>query len=78
MPIYEYRCNNCGYVFEQLFLREHGQILCPLCNGVVKKLMSPFSIAIPDEICSKLPKGERRELCTECKHGGSACSAAVQ
>jgi len=36
MPMYEYRCNNCGKVFAlQLSLSEHekGSITCPDCTG---------------------------------------------
>jgi hypothetical protein len=28
---------------------------------------------MPDEVCGKLPKGQERELCTECRQGGSSC-----
>jgi putative FmdB family regulatory protein len=73
MPLYEYKCKQCGHTFERLQFHNRGGVRCPECGGGVAKLMSPFSIEIPDEVCGRLPKGERRELCTECKQGGRMC-----
>lgn len=73
MPLYEYRCEKCGHTFEELVFHEDAEMECPRCHGKVTKLMSSFSYEIPDEACAKLPRGQQRELCTECKHGGSAC-----
>lgn len=72
MPLYEYQCDECGMSFERLIYHEED-VRCPSCSGRVRKLLSPFSIEIPDELCGKLPKGEKRELCTECREGGSSC-----
>jgi len=77
MPLYEYTCTKCGHTFEQLVFHEDDRIECPQCRGEVYKLMSTFNVDIPDEICGKLPKGETREQCTECRQGGSACSLAA-
>jgi len=76
MPIYEYKCEECGHVFEELTFHDGEAIECPRCSGKVRKLMSSFNFDIPDEICGKLPKGQERELCTECREGGSACPMA--
>jgi len=73
MPLYEYRCEKCQHVFERLVLGEADPVDCPQCGGGVHKILSAFNIDIPDEVCGKLPKGENRELCTECRQGGSAC-----
>jgi putative FmdB family regulatory protein len=73
MPLYEYRCDECGHAFERLVFHEEGSVRCPRCDGGVKKLLSSFTSRVPDEVCGKLPKGEQRELCTECKEGGGAC-----
>ena len=73
MPLYEYRCSVCGKTFEKLTFHEEEKVKCPQCGGVVHKLLSPFTYQVPDEVCGKLPKGEERELCTECRKGGSAC-----
>ncbi len=77
MPIYEYKCEECGHVFEELIFHESATMECPKCSGKVRKLMSPFNFDIPDEICGKLPKGEDRERCTECREGGGACPIAA-
>jgi putative FmdB family regulatory protein len=45
MPIYEYKCNECGNVFEQLvFSSDSDECVCPSCGeGNTCKLMSCFS-----------------------------------
>jgi putative FmdB family regulatory protein len=74
MPIYEFKCNSCGIIFEQLIFHDSMEnVLCPRCYGDSEKVFSTFSINVPDEACAKVPKGEQRELCTECKQGGGAC-----
>lgn len=78
MPIYEYKCQICGHAFEKLLFHGVEEVHCPVCSGRVNKLMSPFSIEVPDEICGKLPRGEAREVCTECKQGGAACPYTAQ
>ncbi len=43
MPLYEYRCKNCGTVFEvlQLSIREEEKVQCPRCGSEeVEKLVS--------------------------------------
>jgi len=77
MPLYEFRCEECGHTFEKLVMSDEGNVRCPNCKGQVRKLMSPFSYEMPDEVCGKLPKGEQRELCTECRQGGTACPLAA-
>jgi|YelNatPaOPRAMG01_1025707.scaffolds.fasta_scaffold00123_19 putative FmdB family regulatory protein len=48
MPIYEYRCPDCGEVFE-LFLRSHSStepIRCPRCGSTApERILSRFSAA---------------------------------
>jgi putative FmdB family regulatory protein len=73
MPLYEYRCTKCGNTFERLVLGEGEPVTCPRCQGGVEKLMSSFSIEVPDEICGKLPRGEKRERCTACRHEPAQC-----
>ena len=46
MPIYEYRCQECGEQFEKLvrFSTSTSEIECPKCGGrKVEKLISAFS-----------------------------------
>lgn len=41
MPIYEYKCEDCGSVFEELVYSTDKKIACPDCGkGSVEKLMS--------------------------------------
>lgn len=74
MPLYEFRCKSCGLKFEELLFHGGTQgVLCPRCSGEAERMPSVFSISVPDAVCAKLPTGEQRELCTECKQGGTAC-----
>ncbi|NSW87100.1 MAG: zinc ribbon domain-containing protein [Syntrophobacteraceae bacterium] len=77
MPLYEYSCENCGYVFEELVLGGKEASACPRCGGPVHRMMSTFSYEMPDEVCGKLPKGEQREIFTECRQGGDSCPLAA-
>jgi putative FmdB family regulatory protein len=42
MPTYEYKCTQCGYLFE-LFQTMTAEPIknCPKCNGIVKRLIGP-------------------------------------
>lgn len=45
MPVYEYRCNKCGYQFEQAQKVNEPPIRhCERCGGPVIKLISPSGI----------------------------------
>lgn len=39
MPIFEYRCKTCEYVFEEL-AKFTDKIKCPRCGGASKKLVA--------------------------------------
>ena len=44
MPIYEYKCDECGCEFEELVLKSNEEIKCHLCESLsVRKLMSATS-----------------------------------
>ena len=46
MPIYEYKCNKCEKIFEQLLFPSDGdgKFDCPSCGGGdTSKIMSAFS-----------------------------------
>ncbi len=77
MPLYEYRCTNCENTFEQLVFGEGEPLECPKCHGKLERMLSSFSIEIPDELCSKLPKGEKRERCTACRKEPRQCQLAA-
>lgn len=45
MPIFEYKCGKCGYVFEQLCMRKDEDCaVCPSCGSrEAARIMSMFS-----------------------------------
>ena len=45
MPIYEFECNTCRTVFEELVRSSEAgdETACPMCGGVTHKRMSTFS-----------------------------------
>ncbi len=59
MPIYEFKCNDCCFVFEELVFSssvEDKNIICPECGAKnANKLMSAFSAAGTEPISSGPP-----------------------
>jgi putative FmdB family regulatory protein len=45
MPIFEYSCPDCGYIFEKLVLtREEKRLECPKCGSKeVERIFSSFA-----------------------------------
>jgi len=48
MPIYEYQCEKCGYIFEEVNINNITKLSveCPHCKGLSKKIMSSGSFRI--------------------------------
>ena len=45
MPVYRYKCSDCGYEFSQYQSFDDKPItVCPKCGGKVHKVYSPASI----------------------------------
>lgn len=45
MPIYEYKCKSCEYVFEKMQSANEDPVRsCPSCGGEVKRLFSPAGL----------------------------------
>lgn len=62
MPIYEYQCNKCGRIYEELVQSSDDSIdnrLCvkPKCDGVGKRIMSPANYSMHS------PSSEKGHLC---------------
>ena len=48
MPIYEFRCTECGHVFEELVMRASDQqdLTCPRCSAPrVERVLSACCVA---------------------------------
>jgi putative FmdB family regulatory protein len=45
MPIFDYRCKNCGNEFESIVLRDTDKVLCEKCGSALleKKTISLFT-----------------------------------
>lgn len=68
MPIYEYRCQQCGREFEQLVRSSNAKIRCPNCAGRrVRRKLSVFAMSSSSKE-SALPVS--RSGCASC-HAGS-------
>jgi putative FmdB family regulatory protein len=76
MPIYEYRCSDCGSKFEKLvsLSRANEQPACPKCSGSqTQKLLSTFAAVRgggEDGGASSMPSGGG---CAGCS--GGSCSS---
>jgi putative FmdB family regulatory protein len=48
MPIFEYKCRDCGTTFEKLVIPSAGEVVCQDCASPrVEKLLSGFAVAGP-------------------------------
>ena len=69
MPIYEFRCKNCGNIFEYLCFKssDRDQALCPKCGHKKSDLlMSAFS----STSSSSTRKGESSASLSSCSPSG--------
>ena len=61
MPIYEYQCAACGYIFELLTERRKRKPKCPKCKAKAHKLISAPNVSYNGEGFTKQVKGKRDE-----------------
>ena len=54
MPIYVYRCSDCGLRFERLTSRDAEAPACPDCGGATAKI--PAGISLSSRASSSAPK----------------------
>ncbi|MDZ7582319.1 MAG: FmdB family zinc ribbon protein [Deltaproteobacteria bacterium] len=66
MPLFEYTCGNCSYNFDKMVQRWDDRVICPLCSGSVKKLMSTFSVGESRAGTTHLPTDFKPKMCTNC------------
>ncbi|HUX07617.1 MAG TPA: zinc ribbon domain-containing protein [Acidobacteriota bacterium] len=63
MPIYEYRCSNCGAEFEKLVFNSSAAPSCPKCKSdEVKKRPSVFGFSSG----GKMVSSSSNQGCTGC------------
>ncbi len=53
MPIYEFGCKKCGYVFEKTQGMNDPQPLCPKCGGETRRLISPVAFKMASDTALK-------------------------
>ena len=50
MPLYEFECRICGHIYEELQEKISNEkiqySLCPKCDGMAKRIMSPYSFIV--------------------------------
>ena len=76
MPIYEYRCTQCGEKFEKLVLNASQSIACPACSSaLVEKLFSRFGFTCQGKASSSgVTGGSASSGCSSCTSGNcSSC-----
>jgi putative FmdB family regulatory protein len=66
MPIYEYNCEHCNYQFDRLVSAPDSKVICPICQGKVKKLMSNFSVGASHGFSGDIPAAAGPQMCTNC------------
>jgi putative FmdB family regulatory protein len=50
MPIYEYKCLDCGFKFEHLYRSASERVACPKCKHPdLQKLVSAFAFNAKDK-----------------------------
>ncbi len=78
MPIYEYKCKQCGNLFEELTLSANSNtsVKCPKCNGTSDRQVSSFA-AISSNTGSncQMPDGSCGMTGGGCSGGGCPFSS---
>jgi putative FmdB family regulatory protein len=77
MPMYEYRCLDCGEEFEELVRSDDEQVECEACDSEnVKRKMSTFATKVSGRSLADLPPsamgGGGGSKCSGCSGGNCA------
>ena len=71
MPLFEYKCEKCGKVFEKLVVNHDTGVKCEDCGSEqVKKLLSTFSASVAEGAKKSCSVSE----CSSCCPSGTCCS----
>jgi putative FmdB family regulatory protein len=79
MPIYEYRCDNCGRQFEVMQrMTEPVLSTCEQCSGHVRRLISQTSFVLKGSgwYVTDYPSASRKKAMAQEKNGGDSKSSA--
>lgn len=49
MPLYEFCCKKCGFIFEEVTPVDSPAPCCPECGGETYRLISPVSFKVSDD-----------------------------
>ncbi len=76
MPIYEYRCENCGQISEFLILGRQDPLLCKQCGSrdLTKLLSAHNTVIAPSRGPSESSSGGCCGAPNSCGTPGSCCS----
>jgi len=67
MPIFEYKCEECGKDFEELVLGVNPEVSCPKCNSRnVQKKFSLFGMSGVEKQVSSGCSSCTKSTCTSC------------
>lgn len=73
MPVYEYRCQQCGHHFEAMQKFSDAPLTaCPSCGGPVAKLISQASFALKGGGWYQQGYAEKPAACPSSGGGGCA------
>jgi putative FmdB family regulatory protein len=59
MPIFEYRCGDCGHEFELLVLKGHGSPRCPECESAKLEKRLSLPAVSSDQTKKRASKAQR-------------------
>ncbi len=67
MPLFEYRCQECGEQFETVVFDRHRTVTCKKCHSArVQKLVSVFAVADhPRKEAAALESGPCTSCCSQ-------------
>ncbi len=58
MPIFEYKCRDCGTKFEKIVASSKSEVVCQHCESTrVEQLLSVFAVARSSRAAAKVEEG---------------------